>query len=228
MRVAVIQHRLRASVNENSQALASAAARAAEDGAALIALPWVAGSHDGAVREQVVAEARELGFAGRLLLHPGLAPGRWELLRAADVPTGPVALMCGDACFDTSAWRAIARERPVAAVLMPLSENELQAEAALEVAIGLSDALCGLVLVSECAGAGIGEPGHGGSAIVEWGEVVIEALSDDDELLVAEVGTPGAQAGPAAEFPQVPTILQQRLIVHAGGKPTTPYPADLS
>lgn len=228
MRIAVIQHRLRASASENAQALVASAARAAEDGAALIALPWVAGHSAGEVCERVFEEARELGLTDRLLAHPGLAPGRWELVSAAGLPAGPVALLCGDACFDQGAWRTVASEHPVTAVLLPLSENELQSEAALEVAISLSEALCPLVLISECAGAGIGAPGHGGSAIVQWGQVVVEALSDDDELIFAEVPTPVALPVPAAGFPRIPTILEQRLIVHAGGKPSTPYPADLS
>ena len=105
------------------------------------------------------------------------------------------------------------------AVLCPHSENDMQAEAVLELALGLSSSLAGLIIVIDSAGAEPGEPGHGGSAIVQLGEVVAEAMGDGDQTLVFEVELPIVQPEPRELLPEIPTILSGRLAQHHGEKP---------
>lgn len=153
---------------------------------------------------------------------------------AAVVDFGPVfpdlgrmAVFVGDACFERAEWLAAREAGVTAAVLCPLSESDLQSEAALEVAIALSESLCGLVIVAEAAGADSGEPGHGGSAIISLGEVLAEGFSEPD-VLVAEVALPAGMPEPPELLPELPTLLAQRLASHAGRRLEVDYPADLS
>ena len=102
---------------------------------------------------------------------------------------GTMALLIGDGCVDMGAIREIAMAFPDLAVFLPRSENELQAEAVLELALALSDSLAGLVIVVEADGAEPGEPGHGGSAIILFGKMLAEAMSGDD-ILFADIELP--------------------------------------
>ncbi|MHB1340787.1 MAG: hypothetical protein ACYC77_02080 [Coriobacteriia bacterium] len=140
---------------------------------------------------------------------------------------GSVVMLEGDAALDPVEHARVLAGAPDVLVLAPGAESELQAEAVLELALALSTAVAGLVVVLEHAGADAGEPGHGGSAIVVLGEVVAEALGDDD-VLIAEVPVPVPSPEPRSPLPQLPTILAQRLAHHRGEKLPTDYPADLS
>lgn len=230
MRIGVVQHRLRPTAAENVRALADAVRRAAADGAEMISIPCVHGIAGDAVREGVVAELRELDLPCGLFAPASYSAGQWgvvDSLCCAEV-MGPVVAMCGDPSLDERVWREAVNRGVSAAVMSPSSESDLQAEAALEVALGLSDSLCGLVIVSECVGADAGAPGHGGSAIIRLGEVVAEAVADVEDLLMAEIDVPVPAPEPRAPFPALPTILAQRLAVHSGRTYGVGYPADLS
>lgn len=140
---------------------------------------------------------------------------------------GRIAVLVGDACFDRVSWER-ARDAGVAAtVLCPLSESDLQAEAALEVAIALSDSLCGLIVVAEAAGADVGDPGHGGSAIVVLGDVAAEGFGETD-VVMAGLHGPVSGPEPPEPFPQLPTLLAQRVAHHRGRRLDVEWPADLS
>ncbi|MGB4593753.1 MAG: hypothetical protein WBI63_08290 [Coriobacteriia bacterium] len=140
---------------------------------------------------------------------------------------GTIIRLDGDAALDPVEYTKACAKEPDVLLLSPGAESELQAEAVLEVAIGLSTSCAGLVVVLENAGADVGEPGHGGSAIVVLGEVVAEALSDDD-VLIAEVPIPVPSPGPRSPLPELPLILEQRLAHHRGERLATEYPADLT
>jgi hypothetical protein len=142
-------------------------------------------------------------------------------------PLGRVSLPVGDAAMDPEALERIYAEAPDAIIMAPRSESDLQAEAVLELAIGLSESAAGLVVVTDAAGAEPGEAGHGGSAIIVLGEVLAEAITDD-ELLVADITVPPSAPQPRERLPEVPTILQQRLAHHEGRKLDSGYLADLS
>ena len=113
---------------------------------------------DGAATERFFAGLD--GLPGVRLI-PSTAPGVNSF--AATAPPlegleglGRIALLAGDACMTGLELVRILGDSPNVAVLAPRSENDLQAEAVMELAIGLSESLAGLVVVTECAGA---EPG---------------------------------------------------------------------
>lgn len=234
MRIAVIQHRLRETAEEDAAALADAVDRAAASGAELVVVPEVLALHDRDSASRRLLTER-MAAAPAFCLMPDVGPdcrgGAFtaEFPEAAGLPDGlqPAALFVGDAAIDPAEFVRALAHNPAFAALAPRSESDLQAEAVLEVAIGLSYSLAGLVLVAECAGGEPGEPGHGGSAIVLLGEVVAEAVFDDD-VLVADVAVPIPQPEPREDLPELPTILAQRLATHQGRKLAQPYPADLS
>lgn len=201
MRIAVVQHRLRATPSEDMAALVSAADRAVAAGAEWVVLPTV----------------------------PSLdtSPGPFLAASQPSAALGGILELSGDECADASRLTAYLQSPPDVAVLRPLSENDLQSEAFLELAIAISESLAGLVIVAECVGAESGDPGHGGSAVVVLGEVVAEALADDD-LIFADVGAPIPQPEPREPLPTIPLLLRQRAAFHAGHKLEVPeYPADI-
>jgi len=202
MRIAVVQHRLRDTPSEDVTALADASARAVAAGAEWVVLPS--------------------------LPSPSTAPAAF--LPGCEPPAsiGEVLVLEGDACLDPQRLSAARLGQPRVLVLRPLSENDLQSESFLELAIALSDSVAGLVIIAECTGAEQGDPGHGGSAVVVLGEVVAEALSDD-ELLFAEITLPIAQPEPPEPLPAIPSLLGQRRAFHEGHRlEVSEYPADVS
>lgn len=228
MKIAVLQHRLRDRTSDDVTALVDAAKSAAQHGARFIVFPHLRAF---AKPEFHTALHRELAQvpAGCLVpqaedgcgfeLIPGSLPGVEEL--------GSGALLVGDAAMDIARWSDALAAQPAFVVMNPDSENELQAEAALELAISVSDSVAGLVMVAECDGAELGAAGHGGSAIVFLGDLVAEALGGED-VLFAEIPTPIPQPEPREPLPEVPTLLQQRLANHQGRHLDMGYLADLS
>lgn len=233
MRIAVIQHRLLGTAQEDAATLAHAAARAAREGAKLVVLPDVFSIHaDGADAREGFSELLAPVPACCLVPHvgPGSAGAAFvvELPSGAGLPSGvgKVALLDGDSCMDAGELASAAAEHPSIAVLLPRCENDLQAEAVLELAIALSDSLAGLVVVADSVGAEPGEPGHGGSAIILLGKVLAEAVGDD-ELLIADITLPVPQPEPREPLPAIPPLLLQRLAFHQGRKlEVTEYHAD--
>lgn len=233
MKIAVIQHRLRATGMEDADALLAAAARAGEQGAEFVLVPDVP-----ALREDGFPNAARTAFMFGLEKVPGRrlipqAPPRSSGIAATAPPPqgvmglGRIGVFVGDSCIDTNELERIALETPSTAVFAPRNESDLQAEAMLELAVGLSDSLTALVMIAETAGAEAGEMGHGGSAIVFLGEVLAEAIGQDDDVLLAEIETPVPVPEPREALPEIPLILAQRLAQHQGRKLPVDYPADL-
>lgn len=231
MKLAVIQHVRRDTASEDSAVLTSCIASARSRGASVALLPdlpWL--SLD--VIETIAASG---SFAASLpaidvltaprATPPADVPGRGvELTRT---PLGMTAALTGDACLDPVVAHELALARPDAVVLRPGSESDLQAEAILELALGLSEAVSGLVLVADTDGAAGGEPGHGGSAIVSLGKINAEAHEGDD-LLLCDMVMPVGQPDSRIPVPALPPILTQRLASHRGQKVAVDYPADLT
>jgi hypothetical protein len=233
VKIAVIQHRLRATGMEDAEALLSAAARAAETEAAFVLVPDVpALREDGFPNAARAVLMQGLGnIPGRRLI-PQSAPGSRGVAAIAPPPAGVtglgrIAVFVGDSCADPAEISRVAREGVSTAVLAPRNESDLQAEGMLELAVGLSDSLAALVMIAECAGADPGDVGHGGSAIVFLGDVLAEALGQEDDVLVAEIETPVSAPEPREPLPEIPPILAQRLAQHQGRKVPVDYPADL-
>lgn len=202
MRIAVVQHRLRATPSDDMSALAAASDRAVAAGAEWVVLPTA--------------------------LSIDTSPEPFLAACTPPAALGTILELHGDECSDEQVLASARLTPPDVTVLRPLSENDLQSEAFLELAIALSDSLTGLVIVAECAGAEPGDPGHGGSAVVVLGEVVAEALADDDFIL-ADVAVPIAHPEPREPMPPIPLLLRQRTAFHAGHKLEVPdYPSDIS
>lgn len=226
MRLAAVQHLRVTGEADGYEPVAGLVATAVAKGARAIVLPAVEPGVEAEMRralDGVIADS-DVSY----LLPVIGAPVRLLSLGAdGSEDAGPVAVLVGDDCFKPDSWKAALDASVKVVVMCPLAENDMQAEAALEVAIALSDSLCGLVIVAEHGGAELGEPGHGGSAVVLLGDVIAEAFGDED-VLVADVLVPVPQPEPPEPLPQVPTILAQRLAHHGGTKLSVGYPADLS
>lgn len=232
MKIAAVQHRLRSTPAEDVDALAAAARAAADAGAELVVFPEVLpiGGEQSEERQRLYALLAEI--PGQRLI-PAVGPYASGMgLVSGPLPAfpglGKIAMLVGDAGMTGTELILALGDSPSVTLLAPRSESELQAEAVLELAIGLSESLSGLVVVAECTGAEPGEPGHGGTAIVQLGEVVAEAIGDDDDLLVAEIEIPVPQPEPREALPSIPPILVQRVAHHKGEKMSVDYPADLS
>jgi hypothetical protein len=233
VKIAVIQHRLRTTGIEDAEALLDACARAGEQGAEFVLVPDIP-----ALREDGFQNAARSSFMvglekvpGRRLI-PQAPPRAMGIAATAPPPPGVMGLgrigvFVGDSCIDPHELERIALETPSTTVFAPRNESDLQAEAMLELAVGLSDSLAALVMVAETAGAEPGDVGHGGSAIVFLGEVLAEAVGQDDDILIAEVETPIPAPEPRESMPAIPLILEQRLAQHQGRKVPVDYPADL-
>jgi hypothetical protein len=229
MQIVVIQHVLRGDDQLDAVALGNAAADATDMGAEVVVFPRVpvlSDSSDGDPVLKIFEAIGESQSENAVYINPGAAP---DGVHFAALPVlGSTVLMVGDACMDAQEILTASGKKPNVAILVPGSENDLQAEAVAEFALGLSTSLAGLILIAETDGAEPGDTGHGGSAIMHLGEVVAEAMGDGDETLVGEFELPIAQPEPRGLLPQVPTILSARLAHHLGRKPDIDYPADLS
>lgn len=228
MQIAVVQHLLRGDTHEDAVALANAAADAADMGAQVIVFPAVPALADDSEGDPVAKAFEAIGEPQPkdvLCINPAVMP---EGAHLAELPMlGRTALLVGDACADAEQIRKVAADKPDVTIIALGADNELQAEALAEYALGLSDSLSGLVIVAECAGAEPGEPGHGGSAIVQLGGVVAEAMGENAETLEADIELPIAQPEPRESLPRVPSLLAGRLAHHQGRKPDVEYPAEL-
>lgn len=227
MRIAVIQHALRPAPAQDLEALVLAAAAAVSAGAEAIVLPAVPALLAGPLADELWRRLEEAAPGTTVLVSSPAGEGR-ETAAVTDVgPLERVALLSGDACIDPESIGDVHAKQPDIAVLAPGSESELQAQAVIELAVGLSISLCSLVIVVEAHGAEIGEPGHGGSAVVHLGQVLAEAMAGDDTLVV-DIDLPAGRPEPRSPLPEVPLVLAQRVAAHRGRKLEVDYPADIS
>lgn len=226
MRLAVVQHQLRPAPAQDLEALAFATTSAVGRGAQVVVLPVVPAVHEGPLSDELYCRLDDgAGAAAILTAQPDREAEASFTLREVD-GLGRCVLLWGDACMDPEVLAAAAASTPGLALLSPGAESELQAQAVLELAVALSTSLASVIVVAEPDGAAIGEPGHGGTAIVHLGEVLAEAMSGDG-LIVADVPAPlGSPEAPAA-LPEIPPVLLQRLAAHRGRKVAVGYPADL-
>jgi hypothetical protein len=224
MRIAVLQH---SSPHDSGAVVADIAATALRAGADLVVCPAVSEGEAEAIGSALDRVFVASGGAYLLPAYDDSPSGSVSIVEI-EAPFGTVgttAVLVGDACFDAASWTRAREAGVVAAVLSPRCESELQAEAVLEVAIELSNSLCGLVIVAETSDGGFGEPGHGGSAIISLGKIVAEAFGETD-IITADVTLPIPQSTPPEPLPDVPVILGQRLALHAGRRFDVDYPAD--
>jgi hypothetical protein len=231
VKIAVIQHRLRDSSEADIEALHAAASAASDAGAEAVFMPEPL---------SCLCDAEDLerfytgldGLSG-LRLIPATPPDA-DGFSATAPPLegieglGRIALLAGDSCMMGLELVRILGDAPNVAVLAPRSENDLQAEAMMELAMGLSESLASLVLVTESAGAEPGDIGHGGSAIIYLGEVLAEAMGQEDAILYADIELPLSRPESPEPLPAIAPILLQRVAHHSGQHPPMDYPAELS
>ncbi|MEN6429650.1 MAG: hypothetical protein ABFC80_02230 [Coriobacteriales bacterium] len=182
---------------------------------------------DDQVRALAEANARAIAQGAEAVFSAAIPDAGIVATADGSSAIGSLVRLEGDAALDHAEHARALSERPDVLVLSPGAESELQAEAVLELALGLSTSVAGLVLVTEHAGAPAGEPGHGGSAIVLLGEVVAEAVNEDD-VITAEIPVPVPAPKPRSPLPAVAPILEQRLAHHRGRRLDPDYLADLS
>lgn len=208
MKIAVIQQRTRRDSGRDSAELGDSVSSAIDAGADIVVAPLGGtGAHAGAPSEVL------------LWAPPGTRPV-WRDVTAL----GDTVQLLGDTCFDPEVMRPLHREPPDALILHPDSESDLQAEALVEYALGLSRSVASLVIVSEFVpqiGSGVGW-----SAILFLGEVLAEAVAADD-VLFADVEVPISAPGSREALPYPSAILSHRLAVHRGDRPDVGYMAEL-
>jgi hypothetical protein len=226
MRIAVVQHSLRPAPAQDLEALVLAASAAAASGAMAVVLPEAPALIDGPLVDELWRRLDDAVPGVTVLVSRPESVGPHTAAVTEIGLLGRVALLSGDACLDPEALADVMRAAPDIAVLAPRSESELQAQAVLEFAIGLSTSLVSLVIIAEPDGAEIGEPGHGGSAVVHMGQVIAEAMTGSDTLLF-DIDLPAGPPEPRSALPLLPRLLEQRLAAHQGRKLVVDYPADV-
>lgn len=227
MRLAVIQHRLRTHERMDLAALLACAQDASDDGASVIVCPRLPGLDGNARIYHAFIENMREHAPGSLVVMPAVAGGRSEAAHAFTTPLGRTVALSGDECIDPSELAAATEPGCEAMVWQPDAESSLQAEAVLEFALDASLSLAGLVLVTGFVGSGRGVRGHGGTAIVQLGEIVAEA-GDGEEVVSATLDVPVGLPDRLGPRPDLPPILAQRLAHHRGERAAVDWPADLT
>lgn len=227
MRIAVIQHRLRAAERQDLAALLALAQEASDGGAGVIVCPAVPGLRGNTRVFGAFLENMRIYAPGSLVVSPLLAEIGDGEVRTVLTPLGRTLALTGDDCIDPALYDGIVAAAPQAMVWQADPESEIQAEAVLEIALDASLSLAGLVLVAATVGGKGAAAGFGGSAIVHLGEILAEASCDED-VVVADVTAPVSLPDRPGPRPVLPPILVQRLAHHRGTKPPTDRPADLS
>ena len=227
MRVAVIQHKLRAHERMDLAALLSSAQQASDEGASIIVCPSIPGLSRNTRIYQAFIENMRMHAPGSLVLTPALAIYREGDLEPFITPLGRTLSLVGDECIDPGYYESIERVAPNAMLWQPDPESALQAEAVLELALDASLSLAGLVIVTSLMGKARGAAGFGGAAVVHLGEILAEA-GEGDDVVTADLTAPVALPDRLGPRPALPPILAQRLAHHRGGKPPVDWPADLS
>ena len=225
MKVAVVQLRIRVHVRMDLAALLAATERAADEGADVIVYPyapWITG--------QPLLEPFFTNVEQRA---PGITWVRpsWRYsggaMEARATGLGRTVTLEGDDCIDPTTL-ALGRALDCdALVLLFDAEDELQAEAVLELALEASVTVAPLVVIASLTGEARGVAQHGVSAIVHMGEILAEA-DPDDEVLMADVPRTSAPLERGHSLPEPAPVLAQRVAAHRHTKVSVDYPADLS
>jgi hypothetical protein len=140
---------------------------------------------------------------------------------------GRTLVLAGDECIDADVFAEVQALACEALVWQFDAEDDLQAEACLELALEASLTLSPLVLVAAVTGAARGIELHGTSAVVSLGEILAEGGAGED-LLIADVPVSSAPPEHGKRLPEPAPILRQRLAAHRGKKVLVDYPADLT
>jgi predicted amidohydrolase len=227
MRIAVIQHRLRAHERQDLAALLALAEQASDDGATVIVCPGVPGLRGNTRVFNAFLENMRTHAPGSLVISPLVAEPTDGASDALLTPLGRTLALVGDACIDPALHDRICAMSPQAMVWQADAESALQAEAVLELALDASLSLAGLVVIAANVGGSGRTAGFGGSAIVHLGEIVAEA-GEEEDVVIATIDVPVELPDRPGPLPVLPPILAQRLAHHHGTRPLPDWPADLT
>jgi hypothetical protein len=217
MRLAVIQHTLRAHERMDLAALLALAEDASDEGANVIVCPLVPGlERDTRVYHAFIENMRNHA-PGSLLITPAVAGEANGHVHPFLTPLGRTVALVGDDCLDRERHDQVLASRADAMIWQPDAESAQQAEAILELALGASLSVAGLIVVAALDGAARGAAGFGSSAIVQLGEILAEA-GGGEEVVMARLDAPLPLPDRPARRPYLPPILAERLARHESGR----------
>lgn len=213
MRIAALQHRLRAHERMDLAAMLAQSEHAAEEGVQVLVFPRVPGlvadrSLLDAFFRNVEERAPGVVAVRPSLRHPGEGP-----LRPQSTALGRTLILDGDDCIDPALFPAVQEAACDSLVWLFNAEDPLQAEAALELALEASLHLAPLVVIATIRGHARGVLAAGIGAIVHLGEILAEG-GEGEELVVADVPWPAAFPERPRSLPEPAPILLQRLTAH--------------
>ena len=218
MRIATVQHLLRAHERMDLAALLSLCQEASEEGAALIVCPHVPGLAHSEQMSRAFNENVRAYAPGSAVITPFASASKSDPLAVSHSAAGRALVLGGDECLDPDLYPAIEVLAPGILVWQVETESTLQAEALLELALDASQSQSGLIVIAAPVGSARGTESCGGSAIVHLGEIVAEAGSGE-EIIYADVVVP-VMLPEKRRMRAVPApVLQQRLSVHRGKRP---------
>jgi predicted amidohydrolase len=213
LRIAALQHRLRAHERMDLASMLAQSEHAAERGVQVLAFPRV----PGLVADRVLLDAFFRNVEERA---PGVGLIRPRLRHAGEGPLRPQAtalgrtlVLDGDDCIDPALFAAVQDAECDSLVWLFNAEDPLQAEAALELALDASLHLAPLVVIATVTGHARGVLAAGIGAIVHLGEILAEG-GEGEELVVADVPSPAGFSEKPRSLPDPAPILMQRLAAH--------------
>lgn len=227
MRIAVVQHRLHAHERTDLAAMLAMSERAADEGAKLIVYPAVPGLSSSAMLIPAFLRNVEERAPGITAISPFVEVREGGAPAVQRTGLGRTLVLSGDECIDADVFPEVAALGCDALVWQFNAEDELQAEACLELALEASQSLAPLVVVAAVTGSARDVSLHGTSAVVLAGEILAEGGAGED-LVVADVPAAVSLQRGGRRLPEPAPVLVQRLAAHRGTKAPTTYPADLS
>jgi len=227
LRIAVVQHRVRTHERMDLAALLAMSEHASDEGAQSIVFPRIPGIVPGSPLLEAFFRNVAERCPGMYCIRPRMRHRTGEAMGCTPTALGRTIVLADDDCIDPALFPHIQALDCEALVWMLVSEDDLQAEAVLELALDASLTLAPLVIVVSVTGHARDVDAHGLSAIVHLGELVAEG-GEGEDLLIADLGLPAAMTQKTRRLPEPTPVLLQRLAAHRGTKAPVEYPADLS
>lgn len=227
MRVAVVQHRIRTHERMDLAAMLALSERASEEGAQVMVYPAVPGLAASATLMPAFMHNVEERAPGMTIVSAYGASNRSGPPMAVPTVLGRTVVLAGDDCIDPELFPQVRAQECEALVWQFDAEDDLQAEACLELALEATLTLAPLVVVVSVVGSERGIDVHGTSAIVHLGEILAEG-GEGEDLLIADVPASSKAPEHGKRLPEPAPILRQRLAAHHGTKVRVDYPSDLS
>jgi hypothetical protein len=133
LRIAVVQHRIRTHERMDLAAMLALSERACEEGAQVIVYPCVPGLSAGATLVPAFMRNVEDRAPGMTAISPCVALSRTGPPTAVPTALGRTIVLAGDDCIDPGLFERIRSQEPDALVWQFDAEDDLQAEACLEI-----------------------------------------------------------------------------------------------